>query len=213
MAHFLAQQSWGAEIEYAGSVLVRSARAMQSLIDDLVDFNRIQLGLGLSIDRARIDLDDYFSDELSILRTAYPDRSILLDRSGETTGHWDGERLQQLLRNLVSNAVKYSFSDSEIVVRIISDESETIIEVASHGQAISAEYLDSVFEPLQRATKDGDKLSSESLGLGLFIVKQVAIAHGGRVNVDSKGTSTVFTISLPRWLDVPSQSRMSSRVH
>ncbi len=213
VAHFLAQQSWGAEVKYAGSVLVRSARAMQSLIDDLVDFNRIQLGLGLSIDRARIDLDGYFSDELSILRTAHPDRSILFDRSGETTGYWDGERLQQLLRNLVSNAVKYSFSDSEILVRVNSDESKTDIEVTSHGPAIFSEFLDSVFEPLQRANTEDDNLSSESLGLGLFIVKQVAVAHGGKVNVDSQGTSTVFTICLPRWLDVPNRSCMSAKVH
>ncbi len=204
VAHFLAQQNCGAEVKYAGSVLVRSVRAMQTLIDDLVDFNRIQLGLGLSIVRARIDLSDYLADEISILRTANPERSILFDLSGEATGYWDGERLQQLLRNLVSNAVKYSFADSEIVVRISSDDSETFIVVSSDGPPISPEALDRVFEPLQRATSPDDHHNSESLGLGLFIVKQVVIAHGGTVRVKSDGTSTEFTICLPRWLNVPS---------
>lgn len=111
---------------------------------------------------------------------------------------WDAERLHQLVGNLIKNALKYGDKRRPVRVPVRGDASVVTIEVANEGEPISEELRWDIFKPLRqgRARDDGD--SPESLGLGLYIVAEIAKAHAGDVSVQSDDGSTVFTVRLPK---------------
>src|SRR4051812_1693376 len=194
-ASYLAALNAGADVSGAASRLIRGGTALKALLDDLVDFNRIMLGLGINVALADIDLAAVFADELERLRGAYPGRQIKLEVAGDTRGRWDGPRLQQLLRNLVVNALKYGAPDSPVRVVLRGDKADVRIEVANSGPAVERSTLDQIFDPLKRgpAAQKSDN-SDVGLGLGLHIVREVARAHGGEVDVRSDAVETVFAV-------------------
>ena len=193
----------GAEVSQAALRLIRSGASMKSLLDDLVDFNRTKLGLGINIARANVDLAAAFADELEQLRATHAGRRIELEVVGDTRGLWDGLRLQQLLRNLVSNAIKYGKPDAPVRVVLTGEEAAVRIEVVNRGPTIEGSALDQIFDPLKRgpAQRHG---TDDGLGLGLYIVREVARAHGGEVDVRSDKEETVFAVRLPRRNEVSS---------
>jgi len=114
---------------------------MQALLDDLTDFNRTNLGLGINVRGTSVNLADVLADELDELRAVNPDKQIELQVSGNLQGVWDGRRLQQLLGNLVINAIKYGAHDASVRVVVSgkahhgaiearSDETETVFSVS-----------------------------------------------------------------------------------
>ena len=172
---------------------------MKALLDDLIDFNRITLGLGIKIDVAEGDLATLLKDELEQLRAAHPSRQIELEIRGDTRGLWDGVRLQQLVRNLVVNAIRYGAADTPIQVVLTGDAANVTIEVKNSGPAIEKELLKQIFDPLKRGLgQSNSNDSGAGLGLGLYIVREIARAHGGEVTVRSDNGETVFTVRLPR---------------
>ena len=198
-ASYLAALNAGTEVSEAASRLIRSGACMKALLDDLVDFNRTQLGLGINIALADVDLAAVFADELEQLRGAHPARRLELEVVGDTRGPWDGLRLQQLLRNLVSNAIKYGAPDAPVRVVLTGEEADVRLEVTNSGPAIERSALDQIFDPLKRGPAQPDSQNTDSgLGLGLYIVREVARAHGGEVYVRSDKAETVFAVRLPR---------------
>ena len=198
-ASHLAALNAGAEVSEAASRLIRSGASMKALLDDLVDFNRTKLGLGINIALANVDLAIVFADELEQLRGAYPARPLELEVIGDTRGRWDGLRLQQLLRNLVSNAIKYGAPDTPVRVVLTGEEADVRLEVMNSGPAIERSALDAIFDPLKRGpVQSGSHSADAGLGLGLYIVREIALAHGGEVDVRSGKAETVFAVRLPR---------------
>ena len=198
-ASYLAALNSGEEVSAAASRLIRSGAAMKDLLDDLVDYNRTKLGLGIDISRADADLAALFADELEQQRGAHPSRQLELEVVGDTRGRWDGPRLQQALRNLVTNALKYGSASSPVHVVLIGEEDEVRFEVKNRGPAIEKSASDRIFDPLERGPVLLDSRTADGgLGLGLYIVREVARAHGGRVGVQSGGGETVFAVWLPR---------------
>ncbi len=198
-ASHLAALNAGTEVSEAASRLIRSGACMKALLDDLVDFNRTQLGLGINIALADVDLAAVFADELEQLRGAHPARRLDLEVVGDTRGRWDGLRLQQLLRNLVSNAIKYGALGAPVCVVLTGEEADVRLEVTNSGPAIERSALDQIFDPLKRGPAHPDSQNTDSgLGLGLYIVREVARAHGGEVYVRSDKAETVFVVRLPR---------------
>ena len=198
-ASYLAALNAGAEVSAAASRLIRSGMSMQSLLDDLVDFNRTNLGLGINISPADADLASLFADELEQLRGAHPSCQLELKVVGDSRGHWDGPRLQQILRNLVTNAIKYGAADAPVRVALTGEEADVRFEVANRGPAIEDSAVDELFDPLKRGPEQRDGRNADGgLGLGLFIVREVTRAHGGQVSVRSSGGETVFAVRLPR---------------
>lgn len=197
-ATYLAALNAGESISVAASRLIRSGARMQALLDDMVEFNRTRLGLGINIAPANVDLAQLFAEELDQLRVVHPDRQVDLDVADECTGVWDGRRLQQLLCNLVLNAIKYGARDAPVRVSVTGDEAEVRLEVKNSGPAIERSALARIFDPLQRGRNDQDKNAGSSLGLGLYIAREIAKAHGGEINVRSDEIETVFAVRLPR---------------
>ncbi|HYQ92252.1 MAG TPA: HAMP domain-containing sensor histidine kinase, partial [Candidatus Competibacteraceae bacterium] len=203
-ASYLAALNAGEKISEAASRLMHSGARIQALLDDLVDFNRTKLGLGINIAPTNVNLVTLVANELEQLRALYPGRRLELEVVGDTQGRWDGPRLQQLLGNLVLNALKYGAPDAPVRVAVIGEEADLRLEVRNAGPAIEPSTLDQIFEPLKRgpARENSDK-ADVGLGLGLYIAREIAKAHGGEINAWSNQTETGFAVRLPRHQDRP----------
>jgi len=201
-AKYLAALNAGDEVSVAASRLIRSGASMKALLDDLVDFSRTKLGLGINITLANVDLAVLFADEMEQLRGAHPRRRLELQVVGDTRGRWDSVRLQQVLRNLVSNAIRYGASDAPVRVLLTGEKAEVRLDVINAGPTIDVSVLDEIFHPLKRGpTQEAARGTDGSLGLGLYIVNQIALAHGGNVAVRSARGETIFVVRLPRRVD------------
>lgn len=197
-ASYLSALNAGEDVSEAAARLIRSGASMQALLDDLTDFNRTNLGLGLKVEPSETDLAKAAGDELELLRAAYPDRQIEFAASGDTRGRWDAARVQQILRNLVSNAVRYGSPDMPVRVTLRGEPSGALLEVSNSGH-IDPSEVSQIFDPLRRgAAERASHGAREGLGLGLFIVREIANAHGGEVHARSEGEQTTFAVSLPR---------------
>lgn len=198
-ATHLAALNAGEEVSNAAERLIRSGASMQSLLDDLVNFNRTQLGLGIKVLPSEIELEHEIADELEQLRTAHPSRRLELHVDGDTRGQWDRVRLKQVLRNLVSNAIRYGDPGSPVAVGLHGDESEVRLEIRNRGEPIDESILTQLFHPLRRGLLSADiQGAEEGLGLGLFIVREIVEAHGGTVEARSEKNEIVFVVRLPR---------------
>ncbi|MEQ5844316.1 HAMP domain-containing histidine kinase (plasmid) [Paraburkholderia acidicola] len=198
-ASYLEALNAGERVSQAAARLIRSGSRMQALLDDLTDFNRTRLGLGIKVTTARVNLADVLADELDELRAIHPDRQIDLNVSGDSEGIWDSQRIQQLLGNLVLNAIKYGAQDAPVRVVVTSDVTHVRIDVRNCGPAIERATLARIFDPLMRGPdrqSEGD--GSGNLGLGLYIASEIAKAHHGVIEARSDETETSFSVTLPR---------------
>jgi signal transduction histidine kinase len=198
-ASYLAALNAGEEVSAAAALVTRSGASMQALLDDLVDFNRTNLGLGLRVVPSEADLAAVMAEELEQLRAAHPDRRIELSIGPDTRGRWDGARLQQVLRNLVSNAIRYGSPDKPVRVALRDEQADVCLEVTNSGPTIDPSDVRTIFDPLKRGAAQRERNDTRGgLGLGLFIVREIAKAHGGDVEVRSELGETTFTVRLPR---------------
>lgn len=166
------------------------------LVSDLLDFTQARLGNGIPVSRRVTDIHVIGSHILEESQATSPERTLRHESTGNGAGRWDPDRLAQLLMNLVSNALKYGHPTTEVVIRTRGEVEEIVLEVHNQGTPIPAELLPVVFEPMRRgALTQGDR----SVGLGLYIVKDIVDAHGGKIAVSSTtGEGTTFTVRLPR---------------
>ncbi|APA85099.1 sensor histidine kinase [Paraburkholderia sprentiae WSM5005] len=198
-ASYLCALNAGERVSEAATRLVRSGARMQALLDDLCDFNRTRLGLGINVSPTTVDLAEVFIDELDQLRAIHPDRQIELEVQGDVRGVWDGPRLQQLLGNLVLNAIKYGSPDAPVRVVVTGDQAEVRFEVTNSGPAIEMSLLECIFDPLQRGPDLQNAQDGRSgLGLGLYIATEIAKAHNGAIEARSGADETTFAVRLPR---------------
>ncbi|WP_269509001.1 sensor histidine kinase [Burkholderia sp. IMCC1007] len=198
-ATYLAALNAGEEVSEAAARLIRSGGRMQGLLDDLCDFNRTQLGLGIHIVPRNVDLAHLLADVVDELQAAHPDREISIDVSGDLHGDWDDQRIQQLLSNLLDNAVKYGTPDTPVRVVATVTNSDVLIEIGNNGPAIDRLTLARIFDPLQRGEdRPTRKVDDVGLGLGLFIASEIAKAHGGQIDARSDPRETIFSVRLPK---------------
>ncbi|PTL80030.1 PAS domain-containing protein [Vitiosangium sp. GDMCC 1.1324] len=175
-----------------------NAELMGRMIGDLLDLTRGRLGGGIPITPVPTDLGPLGRRVVSELEVAHPARELRLEVRGDLRGEWDPDRLAQLLGNLLKNALDYSPEDLPVALALRDEGERVRIEVLNQGEPIPAELLPELFEPFRRGEQRGSKPSS-GLGLGLYIVQQIATAHGGTVAArSSREEGTVFTVQLPR---------------
>ena len=183
-----------AAVVAAAQRIERSTRRMSGLIDDVLDFARGRLGSGIGVEFAQTPpLGLSLEGVTAELREAHPDRRIVSDISVDGSMRCDPERIQQLLSNLLGNALTHGLPDSPVSVRAWLEGQDVVIEVRNEGDPIPADRLDKVFEPFWRRSA-----SREGLGLGLYICSQIAKSHGGQlVAASSAETGTSFVARLP----------------
>ena len=178
--------------------IVSSADRAHRMIRDLLDYTQARMGGGIPIRPEPLDLHELTEQVVEEARAAFPERTLQLSHSGEGKGRWDADRVAQVLSNLVTNALKYSPADTPVRMESHGLPDGMCVRVHNAGAPIAPEVLPRIFEPLQRG---GGHLSfsDRSIGLGLYIVRELVLAHGGRVEVESSlEEGTLFTVRLPR---------------
>ena len=171
----------------------------QRLINDLLDFTQARIGQGLAVNRAPVQLERTIASAVESLRLVYPHREILFSASDQALFcQADADRLTQLLGNLVSNAMTYGDGISPVSVRVAAAQGTVEIAVHNLGDPIDEAQLGSIFSPMTRGSEIGREV--RSVGLGLFIVSEIAKAHGGGVEVVSSAEAgTTFTARFPAY--------------
>ena len=198
-AAYLSAVNADENVSAAALRLIKSGARMRALLDDLLDYNRSKLGLGLNISATSVDVALLFADEVSQLQAVHPDYQLNLSVEGDARGSWDGPRLQQLLSNLIQNAVKYGYSDEPIHVAVFGSPAQVCFEVKNSGPTIDPDTIVHMFEPLKRGLREKATANNDtSLGLGLYIAREIVTAHKGSIEVHSADGQTVFTVRLPR---------------
>jgi signal transduction histidine kinase len=193
-------------------LILRSVAQMKALLDDLAECTRQRLGSGLAIEPAPLQLEHFARnvlDEIGVIGTA---RALQLTCRGDMNGQWDARRLHQALSNLVFNALKYGAPDAPVHVELDGARpDDVLVTVRNHGAPIAKDLLPRLFDPLVRADgpegPGGVPLAGANLGLGLYVVREIAGAHGGSVDVSSDADSTRFELRLPRVCVRPGASR------
>jgi len=185
------------------AVILRSVAQMKALLDDLVEYTRHRLGSGLAIAPAALQLDHFARNTLDEIEAISRGSVIELDVAGNLQGEWDARRLHQALSNLVFNALKYGLPGAPIRISLDGTrENEVVLAVQNSGRPIPQELLPTLFDPLVRAEReDGgadSQIAGANLGLGLYVVREIAKAHGGSVQVTSDDSATRFELRLPR---------------
>jgi len=178
------------------ALLSRAVKRLTSLLDSLLEYNQAEFGSGMVLQRATVDLAEACVEELELLRAAYPDADIQLKTSGDTQANSDPSRVREALANLVTNAVKHGAPGTPVVVDITGDATDVRIAVENSAH-IPAEEVEQLFEPLRQRDTSA-KVERTHLGLGLFIVRQIARAHGGQARGRSADGVVEFTIELPK---------------
>jgi signal transduction histidine kinase len=180
-------------------ILVESAARMTTLLDSLLDYNLVGLGGALVVDLRPVDLYVECGQEIQILRAAYPRTKITFDSSGECKGRFDVSRVREALSNLVTNAAKYGDAELPVSIGIFGTAQGVTIKVSNGVKhCISSAELELLFDPGRRGEASPTSGGRESLGLGLFITKEIVEAHGGEASVSCDGGMVTFELKLPK---------------
>jgi signal transduction histidine kinase/ActR/RegA family two-component response regulator len=184
----------------AAEAIFHNAQRQARLIDELLDMARIMSGK-LRLERTRVDARDIVHGALETVLPAAEAKGITIGTDLDPAVgafHGDPSRLQQVLWNLLANAVKFTPEGGAVNVRVGRRGTTGEIVVADSGSGISRDFLPSVFEPFRQADGSATRMY-DGLGLGLAIVKQLVEAHGGTISVDSagEGKGATFTVRLP----------------
>jgi len=185
--------------EFASQILISAGR-MARMITDLMELTRVQLGTGISVFPVESDLVKISTSAIAEMRALYPERIFTLDADESLIGKWDEPKLGQVLSNLLGNAVQHGAADSVITVKARKTNDGIELQVHNEGPAVPEKLLPVIFDRFiqGKAGFRADEGRAANLGLGLYIAREVIIAHGGTLTVHSTDDEgTTFTATLP----------------
>ncbi|QIE30430.1 sensor histidine kinase [Caballeronia sp. SBC2] len=190
-----------AKIPDIGARIRRSARLMSSMVDDLIGFTRTKLGVGIPTFFESVDLQTTCQSAADDASALHPATRFDLTTSGSLAGSFDSVRVTQLLTNLLKNASQYGEKGRSVEMSVTGYVDSVVVKVRNHGSAIPEASLQSICQPLVwlSASEDDDARPRTSLGLGLYVARETALAHGGSISVESDEIDgTTFTVCLPK---------------
>lgn len=177
-----------------GEMRASLARA-NTLIDDVLDFAMGRLGTGIQLDYTdKARLKETLQQVVHETESINPEIEIACKLDGVGPVDCDPDRIAQLAANLLSNAVRYGDRASPIMIEGATDGGQFSLSVVNRGKPIPQDAREKLFQPFERGERSK---TDEGLGLGLFIVNEIAQAHGGKVEVESGDQETRFTLQMP----------------
>jgi signal transduction histidine kinase len=187
-------------IQSAGRITACIKRCNE-MVSDLLDYARSKLGQGIPMSPHGVNLRDVCTATIEEVESAHPGRTITAVYSGELNGTWDSSRIAQLLGNLLTNALKHGHANTPVLRSASGANGTVAVEIHNDGPPIPLSARDSLFNPLylQGSVEGPLPFGSSGLGLGLYICREIAVAHAGDIEVKSSLRSgTSFTVTLPQ---------------
>ena len=180
--------------------IIRGAERMRAMIHDLLDLTRTRLSAKLEISQERCDLFDVCRNIAEETHAGNPQREISVESSGDCVGWWNCARIARLVSNLVGNAVQHGQEKTLVRITVVGDDPAVVaLTVENRGRAIPPEFRSSIFAPLNHNAAARDHGQIGSVGLGLYIAKEIVLAHGGSIALlRSDEAGTMFEARLPR---------------
>ena len=193
--------------------VLESTQRMGALINDLLDVTRARFGAGLPIVRAMMNMGTVAEQIVDEVRVVHPRRMIELSVAGLLFGEWDKARVGQVFSNLLNNAMQYGSHSAPVRVGLSGDSRAVTVTVGNDGVPIPPDEMKTIFGPLKRLVADDEGAPTVgNLGLGLYITKEVVVAHGVTIEVtSSEAEGTIFTARLPRPLPDPASHDVRRR--
>ncbi|AGC48898.1 sensory box histidine kinase [Myxococcus stipitatus DSM 14675] len=174
--------------------MAQAARRMERMIHELLDFTRARLAGGLPVHPEPLLLDRLVERVMEERRQLHPGRTLLMETQGDLRGHWDPARLSQLADTLLGSVLQHSPDTTPVWLRLVGSVGGVTLAIRNDSLTVPSEDHATLFEPFRR----GRPASADGLGLGLYIARQVALAHGGRLTLESFQGGTRFVVWLPR---------------
>jgi signal transduction histidine kinase len=187
-------------IAHGIEVIERNARLQAQLIEQLLDFSRVNNGL-LRLDAQNASLVPILEAAIETMQPQAQTKEIALNMELDASAisvSCDPARLHQVITNLLANAIKFTPSGGRVDVRLVRQGAYAEVTVSDTGRGIPAEFLPHIFEPYRQAGIN-KAVAHDGLGLGLTIARHIIESHKGKIHAESlgEGTGTKFTISLP----------------
>ncbi len=179
----------------------QSVSVMERMISDLLDYTRTRLGAGMPVSPAPFNLALLGRELFEEFRASNPGRTIHFHTERDLNGCWDSDRLRQAISNLLGNAIQHGAEDFPVTLSLRGEAAEVFIQVHNGGDPILQGELSRIFDPLIRGStaEHPKKNRPGSIGMGLYIAREVVKSHGGRIDVTStKEDGTSFAIRMPR---------------
>jgi signal transduction histidine kinase len=177
-----------------GNMILRSTERMGRMIHDVIEFARAHLGGGIPVALTRGDLGELCNEVVEELTAGHPHRDLSITCSGDLRGQWDHDRVLQAMTNLIGNSLQHGQDPVRVTVVEAADRRSISTSVNNRGRVIPIEEQRTLFDPFRSGAS-----SKGGLGLGLYIVQQIALAHGARCEVRcSEPDGITFTIVWPR---------------
>ena len=178
----------------------RSVAAMSGMIGDLLEFTRTRLGRGIPVSPAPGNLETLCKEAINEIAAVYPQTAFRFESGGTLDGAFDSARIRQLVSNLLNNAVHHGRSGTPVSIVARGEGDKLALQVTNDGVPLSPEAMQVIFDPMVQVPTEGSgpKVSPTNLGLGLFIAREIAVAHGGTITVASSAEAgTTFSVELP----------------
>lgn len=182
----------------ASAIVYGSGKRVQALVGDLLDFTSTRLGKGLPVTLTVGDLGATVGHVVEELRARHPSVRISYETRGELHGRWDFARLAQVVANLGGNAIQHGDTGQPIRIRLDGADDEVVLTVHNQSPPIAPDALARIFDPMTRGSQESRKAVRGSMGLGLYICRQVALAHDGSIQVSSDAQGTTFVVRIAR---------------
>jgi PAS domain S-box-containing protein len=190
------------KIQGLTDVVGRGVGRIENIVSNLLDLSRAGEGGGIPVDLKSSDLAAVCRQAIEELKPISRDQQITFECEVDAIGNFDEHRISQAISNLVANAVQHGREGAGVHVRVVGDRNRIAAEIHNQG-AIPPPLLPLIFEPFQSIRRGGKR--GDGLGLGLFIAKAIARAHGGTLGVTSTDTYTEFRLEIPRRVPLNSQ--------
>lgn len=174
-----------------------SGSRITRMLDDLLDFTRTRLGKSLPVTLREGNMGETMLHVVEELRAYHPSSTITFETSGDLYGRWDFARLAQVVSNLGGNAIQHGDKASPITIGLEGMDGRVVLTVHNEGTPIAPQMLSRIFDPMTRGLEAGPN-EKGSVGLGLYICRQIALAHGGTIGVNSDEKGTTFIVCIPR---------------
>ncbi|RYF43651.1 MAG: GAF domain-containing protein [Comamonadaceae bacterium] len=192
-AHVLERGADGVKM---GQRLQSASSRMQRLIAQVLDMSRLQSGLGLGFNIQPMDLVVVVNNIVEDLALAHPDSRFATDFPATLVVPSDGDRMAQLLGNLLSNARHHGEPGHPVAVSLRQEAGEVVLEVANHATPIAEDALAQLFTPFKRQSLNNPR-NKAGLGLGLYIAREIARGHGGTLDYRFDAPQVVFSVRFP----------------